>query len=70
MEKKTWGSFNGTYFISISDISGRILTKKKMILVNQTQFRFENVNLPAGAYIVQLISENGDQVYSNKWQKL
>ena len=41
-----------------------------MILVNQTQFRFENVNLPAGAYIVQLISENGDQVYSNKWQKL
>jgi len=62
-------SFNGTYFILISDISGRILTKKKMILVNQTQFRFEHVNLPAGAYIVQLISENGDQVYSNKWQK-
>jgi hypothetical protein len=64
------GSFNGTYFISISDMSGRILTKKKMILVNQSQFRFEHVSLPAGAYIVQLISENGDQVYSSKWQKL
>jgi hypothetical protein len=64
------GSFNGTYFISISDISGRILAKKKMILVNQTQFRFEHLSLPAGSYIVQLISEKGDQVYSSKWQKL
>jgi hypothetical protein len=64
------GSFNGTYFVSISDISGRILTKKKMILVNQSQFRFEHVSLPAGAYIVQMISEKGDQVYSSKWQKL
>ena len=64
------GSFNGTYFVSISDISGRILTKKKMILVNQTQFRFEHLSLPAGSYIVQLISEKGDQVYSSKWQKL
>jgi hypothetical protein len=64
------GSFNGTYFISISDISGRILIKKKMILVNQTQFRFEHLSLPAGSYIVQLISEKGDQVYSSKWQKL
>jgi hypothetical protein len=63
------GSFNGTYFISISDISGRILTKKKMILVNQTQIRYEHLNLPAGAYFIQLISEKGDQVYSSKWKK-
>lgn len=64
------GSFNGTYFISISDISGRMLDKKKLILVNQTQFRFDHASLTAGAYIVQLISEKGDQVYSSKWQKL
>lgn len=64
------GLFNGTYFISISDISGRMLDKKKLILVNQTQFRFEHLSLPAGSYIVQLISEKGDQVYSSKWQKL
>lgn len=63
-------SFNGTYFISISDISGRMLDKKKMILVNQSQFRFEHVSLPAGSYIVQLISEKGEQVYSSKWKKL
>ena len=67
--KITDGLFNGKYFVSILDISGKIISKKNVNLQNANQFDYEIKDLPAGQYILQIRNADGGQPESIKWQK-
>jgi len=64
------GLFKGTYYISITDISGRMVNRRKIVLLNEKQFIYQYGLLPTGEYIVQILKENGEQLHTTKWQKL
>ncbi|MEX1202228.1 MAG: lamin tail domain-containing protein [Ferruginibacter sp.] len=64
------GLFKGTYYISITDVSGRLVNRRKINLLNEKQFNYQYGLLPSGEYIVQILKENGEQLHSTKWQKL
>lgn len=63
------GIFNGNYVLLLTDINGRLVSKKKIILSNEKQFNYQHGFLPTGDYVVQIFTENGERAYFSKWQK-
>ena len=63
------GSFNGMYAVSVADITGRIINRKTMSLVNAPQFVYDAGPLPSGQYIVNIMNSNDGQRTVIKWQK-
>lgn len=63
------GLFNGIYTVSVADITGKIINRKIINLVNASQFVHDAGILPSGQYIVNLMNSNGSQQTVVKWQK-
>ena len=63
------GLFNGIYTVSVSDITGKIINRKTMNLVNSIQFVYDAGTLASGQYIVNIMNGNGSQQTVVKWQK-
>jgi Secretion system C-terminal sorting domain len=63
------GSFNGIYTVSVSDISGKLMNKKIVTLVNASQFDYDAGTLASGQYIVSIINAATAEKTVVKWQK-
>lgn len=63
------GFFNGIYSVTVSDITGKIINRKIMNLVNTPQFVYDAGTLASGQYIVNIMNGNGSQQTVVKWQK-
>ena len=63
------GLFNGVYAVSVSDITGKLLSNKIINLANARQFNYDAGALPPGQYIVNIINNKGGQQTVVKWQK-
>lgn len=61
--------FNGTYHISILDMLGKTLSRKKIELINAAEFRYNHGFLAAGQYIIKILANNGAEVLIVNWQK-
>ena len=62
--------FNGSYKISLLDMSGKLVRKNTLALVNTNQFEFNHSSsLPAAQYLVVIQQENSEEVLTLTWQK-
>lgn len=61
--------FNGSYNISLLDMSGKLVRKKTLALVNTNQFEFNHGSLPAAQYLVVIQQEHSEETLTLKWQK-
>lgn len=63
------GLYNGIYTVSISDITGKLLSSKIINLAYARQFSYDAGTLPAGQYIVIVMNNKDGQQTVVKWQK-
>ena len=63
------GLFNGIYTVSVADMTGKIMNRKIMNLVNASQFAYDAGVLASGQYIVNILNGKGSQQQVVKWQK-
>jgi hypothetical protein len=61
--------FDGNYDVSVSDVGGKLVSKRKLNLSNTSQFKYDHGSLPAGDYIVQITGSKSGKLPSVKWQK-
>ncbi len=66
----TTGSFNGKYIFTLSDMSGKILERKNIHLLNTTRFDYVTKSLAAGQYLVRVSNIDGREAATLKFQKL
>ncbi len=70
MLKATSGLFNGRYNISILDLQGRLLSRREMLIQNQTQFSYDLGKISRGKYILRVALADGSQPTVLNFEKL
>ncbi len=65
------GFFNGTYQLTLSDMSGKVYSVKEMLLNNVSSFRFDVSQLLAsGKYVISIRKKDGTENGVIQFQKL
>ncbi len=54
--------FNGTYLVSLLDMSGKLIKTTEIKLVNVVRFNYDISNISAGQYLLKIFSENSKTV--------
>ncbi len=67
--RKAEGFFNGNYNISLMDVTGKLISKKRININNVKQFNYETGSISAGQYIINIFNQNDGRHTVVKWQK-
>jgi hypothetical protein len=64
------GFFNGTYLISILDMSGKLIQNTEIKLANAARFNYDINNISAGQYLIKVFNANSKTIEILKVVKL
>jgi hypothetical protein len=68
--QKDNGFFNGTYLISILDMSGKLIQNTEIKLANVSRFNYNLNNISAGQYLIKVFNTNSKTIEILKVVKL
>jgi len=63
------GLFNGHYTVSVIDMSGKLVSKKEINVVNTNQFKYYPGFITAGQYIINIREKKSKDILTVNWEK-